>query len=188
MSATSDTERTPRRIGPVQLIAIGFGPDAQFEGRVLEELERLEQAETIRLLDLLFVARDPDGDELIALGYQGESLGGIVGALLGFDFDVDGEEAERSSAGEGVARDEQPFGLSRADVLGLAGTLAPGQAAAFMLFEHVWARELKTAIRDAGGVPLCEGFLTPEAIAAVAPELAAIVAELEALQAAEKEA
>lgn len=172
----------PAAIGPVQLIAIAFGPGAAFEGRVLAELERLEQTETIRLLDLLFVARDADGGELIALGYQGESLGGIVGALLGFDFEGD------ESPEDQVAAESEAFGLGRAEVLALAGTLAPGQAAAFMLFEHVWARELKAAIRDAGGVPLGEGFLTPEAIAAVAPELAAMAAELEALQAAEKEA
>lgn len=167
-------------IGPVQLIAIGFGPDARFEGRVLRELERLEETATIRLLDLLFVARDAEGGDLVALGYQGESLGGIVGALLGFDF-----EGDEAPAGTGEApRDGQPFGLGREEVLALAGALAPGQAAAFMLFEHVWARELKRAIRDAGGVPLGEGFLTPELIEAVAPELVAMATELDALQTA----
>lgn len=173
----SETATTPARIGPVQLIAIGFAPGAKFEGRVLEELERLEQAGAIRLLDLLFVARDAERDDLVALGYQGESLGGIVGALLGFDF----EGAEQAAGGEEVARDGQPFGLDREQLLALAGALEPGQAAAFMLFEHVWARELKAAIRDAGGVPLGEGFLTPELIAAVAPELTAMAAELDAL-------
>lgn len=172
---------TQTQIGPVQLIAIGFGPDAEYEGRVMAELERLEEAGTIRLLDLLFVARDADSDELVALGWQGESLGGIVGALLGFDF----EGAEPLSEEAPPAAPDRPFGLGREDVLALAGALAPGQAAAFMLFEHVWARDLKRAIRDAGGVPLGEGFLTPEAIAAVAPELVAMAAELEALAAEE---
>lgn len=164
------------RIGPVQLVAVAFGPDANFEGRVLEELERLEQAGTIRLLDLLFVARDAEDGDLVALGYQGESLGGIVGALLGFDF----EGVEPSNGA--VATDTEAFGLGEAEVLALASALAPGQAAAFMLFEHVWARALKAAIREAGGVPLGEGFLTPELVAAVAPELAAMAAELDALE------
>jgi hypothetical protein len=30
------------KIGPVQLLAIGFPPDADFEGRIMAELERLE--------------------------------------------------------------------------------------------------------------------------------------------------
>jgi len=169
---------TTTRIGPVQLIAIGFGPDAQFEGRVMEELERLEQARTIRLLDLLFVARDADAGELVALGYQGESLGGIVGALLGFEFDDDLPESTREQV-----QADRPFGLGREEVEALAAQLEPGQAAAFMLFEHVWARDLKAAIRDAGGVPLGEGFLTPEVLALVGVELAAMAAELDALQA-----
>jgi uncharacterized membrane protein len=167
---------TAGRIGPVQLVAVAFGPDANFEGRVLEELELLEQAGTIRLLDLLFVARDAEDGDLVALGYQGESLGGIVGALLGFDF-------EGVEPGDGaVASDTEAFGLGEAEVLALAGALAPGQAAAFMLFEHVWTRALKAAIREAGGVPLGEGFLTPELVATVAPELAAMAAELDALE------
>lgn len=168
---------TTTQIGPVQLVAVGFGPDARFEGRVMEELERLERERTIRLLDLLFVARDAEQGELVALGYQGESLGGIVGALLGFEFEGDDDAAP-----------DQPFGLGHEDALAVAAQLEPGQAAAFMLFEHVWARDLKAAVRDAGGVPLGEGFLTPEAIAGVAVELAAIVAELEALESESEEA
>jgi uncharacterized membrane protein len=163
-------------IGPVQLVAVAFGPEASFEGRVLGELERLEQAGTIRLLDLLFVARDAEDGDLVALGYQGESLGGIVGALLGFDF-------EGVAPGDGaVDADAAAFGLGQVEVLALASALGPGEAAAFMLFEHVWARELKAAIREAGGEPLGEGFLTPELVATVAPELAAMAAELDALE------
>jgi hypothetical protein len=38
--------------------------------------------------------------------------------------------------------------------------LEPGTSAAFMAFEHVWARGLKQAIGDVGGVP-CPGAGTP---------------------------
>jgi len=31
------------KIGPVQLMAIGFDPDARFEGRIMAELSRLER-------------------------------------------------------------------------------------------------------------------------------------------------
>ena len=43
-----------------------------------------------------------------------------------------------------------------------------------LLIEHVWARELKSAIREAGGVPLGDEMLTPETVAAVEPQLAAM--------------
>src|ERR671911_688748 len=104
------------KIGPVQLVAIGFPPDAQFEGRIVDELERLESHETIRILDLLFVGKDAETGDLLALDYQGEEMG---------------------------------------------------------------------AIRDAGGFPLGEGFLTPETLAAVATELLAMSEALEELEAEE---
>ncbi len=51
---------------------------------------------------------------------------------------------------------------------------APASRPACVLIEHVWARDLRRAFRDAGGRMLGEGFLTPETIRAVEPELAAI--------------
>jgi hypothetical protein len=67
----------------------------------------------------------------------------------------------------------------------MAASLDPGSSAGFVLIEHVWARELKRAIRDAGGFPIGEGFLTPETIAAVAAELVAMAEALEELEAEE---
>jgi hypothetical protein len=49
---------------PVSLIAVGFGPEAAFEGRIVAELERLEQGGALRVVDLLFVRRDPDSGAL----------------------------------------------------------------------------------------------------------------------------
>jgi hypothetical protein len=163
-------------IGPVQALVIGFGPEAKFEGRILEELERLEEAGTVRVLDLLFVRRDADTGDLLALDAQREDLGAIAGALLGFDFDADGD-AERPRA-EGQAGDGA-YGLSREDLESVAASLEPGLAAGVLLIEHVWARDLKRAVREAGGVPIAEGFLTPELIAEVAAELLVVSAAIE---------
>ena len=166
-------------IGPVQLLAVGFGPEAKFEGRIMDELSRLEQHETIRILDLLFVQKDAESGDLLALDYQGQELGAIVGALLGFEFEgdlpPDSQEEVESHA----------FGLSHTEIEEIAASLAPGSSAGFLLIEHVWARDLKRALRDAGGFPLGEGFLTPEAIAAVAAELVAMAEALEELEAEE---
>jgi uncharacterized membrane protein len=172
------------KIGPVQLVAIGFPLEAEFEGRIIEELERLERHETIRVLDLLFVSKDAETGDLLALDYQGEELGAIVGALLGFEFEEDGARPGGSAEGaEGHA-----FGLSRSEVQDIAASLEPGSSAGFLLVEHVWARDLKGAIRDAGGFPLGEGFLTPEALAAVAAELVAMSEAIEELEAEEARA
>jgi uncharacterized membrane protein len=167
-----------QKIGPVQLLAIGFDEDARFESRIMDELANLERHETIRILDLLFVGKDAETGDLLALDYQGEELGAIVGALLGFDFE--GEEPSEVSAFEGHA-----FGLSQSEIQGIAASLEPGTSAGFVLIEHVWARDLKRAIRDAGGFPLGEGFLTPETLAEVATDLIAMSEALKELEAEE---
>jgi uncharacterized membrane protein len=165
-------------IGPVQLLAIGFGSDAKFEGRIVDELSKLERHETIRILDLLFVQKDAETGDLLALDYQGEDLGAIVGALLGFEFEGDGST-------EPLEVEGHAFGLSQREIQDIAASLDPGSSAGFLLVEHVWARDLKRAIRDAGGFPIGEGFLTPEAVATVAPELFAMAKALEELEAEE---
>jgi uncharacterized membrane protein len=170
-----------KNIGPVQLLAVGFDPEARFEGRIMDELANLERHETIRILDLLFVGKDAETGDLLALDYQGEELGAIVGALLGFDFE--GEQPSELAEVEGHA-----FGLSQNDVQELAASLHPGDSAGFLLIEHTWARDLKRAIRDAGGFPLGEGFLTPEALSEVATELLAISEAIEELDTEEARA
>jgi len=170
-----------KNIGPIQLLAVGFDPDARFEGRIMDELESLERHETIRILDLLFVGKDAETGDLLALDYQGEDLGAIVGALLGFDFE--GEQPAELSEVEGHA-----FGLSQKEIQGIAASLHPGDSAGFLLIEHVWARDLKLAIRDAGGFPLGEGFLTPEALSEVATELLTMSEAIEELETEEARA
>jgi hypothetical protein len=149
-------------IGPVQLITIGFDPGANFEGRIIDELARLESERTVRVLDVLFIARDPDSDETVTLEHPNAAdLGGIVGELLGMELD--------SGAAGGHS-----FGFTQDDIQQMAAGLGPGEAAGLLLIEHVWARDLKRAFRDAGGRMLGEGFLTPETVRAVEPQLAAM--------------
>jgi hypothetical protein len=153
-------------IGPVQLLNIGFEPGANFEGRIAEELARLESDRTIRVLDLLFIGRDTDSNEIVVLEHQEESMGAIVGALLGLQIDDEQEQ-------------EHSFGFSATEIEQMGAGLDPGGAAGLMLIEHVWARDLKRAVRDAGGRMLSQYFLTPETVAAAEPQLAAMSAALE---------
>ena len=153
-------------IGPVQLLNIAFEPGANFEGRIADELAKLESERTIRVLDLLFIGRDTDSDEIVVLEHQEENMGAIVGALLGLQID-------------GTEEPEHAFGFTQAEIEEMGAGLDPGGAAGLMLIEHVWARDLKRAVRDAGGRMLDQDFLTPETVAAVEPKLAAISAAIE---------
>ena len=43
----------------------------------------------MRVLDVLFIARDPDSDETVTLEHPNAAdLGGIVGALLGIELEA----------------------------------------------------------------------------------------------------
>ena len=76
-------------------------------------------------------------------------------------------------AGTGGGRDTidgpaSAFRLTPDDIREVADALDPGTSAGFIIFEHIWARGLKQAIAETDGVPFAEGFLTPEAVAAIA--------------------
>ncbi|MFG2459851.1 DUF1269 domain-containing protein [Streptomyces sp. NPDC048523] len=155
-------------IGPVQLLTVEFGPDAKFEGRIVEELDILEANGQICVLDMLFVGKGPGG-ALFALDYQAEGMGETVAALLGLPSErIQSAVATYPSLAEGNA-----FGLTPDEIRQTAESLDPGSSAGFILLEHVWAKYLRRAIRDAGGVPVAEGFLTEEALRPVTAELVA---------------
>src|SRR5215208_679794 len=109
-----------QEIGPVQLVSIGFDRDANFEGKVIDELAKLESERTIRTLDVLFIARDPDSEETVVLEHpDAADLGGIVGALLGLEFE--GEAPSPPAAGG--QSDQHAFGFSQAEIQQMAAGL-----------------------------------------------------------------
>ena len=83
--------------------------------------------------------QDATTGDLLALDYQGEELGAIVGALLGFEFEGDGDEQSSDSQ----EAESHAFGLSQQEIEDMAASLVPGSSAGFLLVEHVWARDLK---------------------------------------------
>jgi hypothetical protein len=146
------------RVARTQLLVYGFGPEADFEGRLLGALERLESGGTLRILDTLFLNRDVETGELTAVAVRGDGAGRIVAPLLDFRLDP-------AARGRATRR-----ALREAAVEQLAGTLRPGSAIAAVLVEHVWARALEDAVSRTGGTPLASEFVDATALA---PELLA---------------
>ena len=151
-------------IGPVQLLVIGFN-HPNFHGEIADELERLRESDTIRVIDALAVHKDADGEmEVAHLSNLSEDeaveLGSKVGALIGLG--IEGEEgfakgaeagAEAAADGIEVFSDEQAW-----DVL---EDIPNDSAAALVLIEHHWAVPLRDAIARAGGFRLSDGFISP---------------------------
>jgi uncharacterized membrane protein len=152
-------------IGPVQLIVLGF-PNPDFHGEIIDELERLRQSDTVRVIDALAVYKDPDGElEAMHLSNLSEEeaieLGSVVGALVGLGFD--GEEGAEAGAAAGAAQAAAdgiaPFSDEGAwDVL---ADIPNGSAAALVLLEHHWAVGLRDAVARAGGFRVSDAFISP---------------------------
>jgi DNA-binding NarL/FixJ family response regulator len=167
--------------GPLQVIAVRFGrfgPAGDFEGRVLAEVDRLQGRGVLRLLDVLFVAKDQDGTiQRLVVGDDED-----FGALLARVVPLDGAGLVGPSDSEAVS------GFDPTDAWALAESLHPGTALAFLLVEHGWAQPLFDAIAESGGMLVGEGYLTAETGLVVGAEVAAMeeaAAVIAAAQAAE---
>jgi hypothetical protein len=162
-------------MGPVQVLVVGFDRPS-FSGEVLAEFARLREAGIVRLVDLLFVTRGPDGalDTLEAPAGLEPHLGRVAATLLGRPADeaadpADGSDAAADAAG-GRSDGDRP--QAAGDLPGgdgvawsLAEAIPVGSAAAIALIEHTWAGPLTAALRRAGGSPLEETWLAPTDIA-----------------------
>ena len=148
-------------IGPVQMLIVGFdGPE--FKGEILEELTRLKDADIIRLIDLVVVKKDDEGnietlhtsdlDEDSALEF-----GAVAGALIGLGMAGDeGAEAGAMAGAEAMA-DGQVFDDDQ--VWYAADAIPNGTAAGVALIEHRWAIPLRDAIIRANGIPLVDAWI-----------------------------
>jgi hypothetical protein len=82
--------------GPLQVIAMRVGLGADFEDRVMAEVDRLQGRGVLRLLDLLLVAKNEDGTiQRLAVGDDED-----YGALLTTVFPVDAAGLVRPAAGD----------------------------------------------------------------------------------------
>jgi DNA-binding CsgD family transcriptional regulator len=161
--------------GPLQVIAVSLGPGAGLQGRVLAEVDRLQGRGVLRLLDLLFVAKDEDGVIQRLVAADDDDFGALLSRIVPLD-----------GAGlvEPAADDGSP-GFDPADARALADSLWPGTAVAFLLIEQSWAQPLFDAIAETGGALVGEGFLTSEAGLLVGAEVAAMEQAAEVIAAAQ---
>lgn len=126
-------------IGPVEYILLGF-PGNNFHGEIAPALARLIENGTVRIIDLVFISKDQDGD------------------VLAIEFDQLEELAPFATlAGEvgGLVNEE--------DIEYAADALEAGSSALLIVWEDTWATELYETVRGAQGVML-EGARIPGAL------------------------
>jgi len=155
-------------IGPLQLVLVKFA-DEQRTGGIIEELKAVRKTGVIRLVDMLYVYKNMQGElqakEASDLAEaQKAEYGLILQGLLGM-------RAAHKTAGDvdkiAAAMSLSPgdFGLSSEQVQQMGKDLPNGGSAILILFEHVWAVRLKESLMNAGGQLIAQGLLSPEALA-----------------------
>jgi uncharacterized membrane protein len=132
-------------IGPVEYIVISF-PGSQFNGEVAPALAELVDSGLIRIIDLVFISKDADGN------------------VLSFEYDA----IEAAAAFDAVDGDADGL-FSEDDVADAAALIEPGSSAALLLWEDVWASRFAEAVRDSGGT-IVDGARIPHAIVTAAIE------------------
>ncbi len=138
-------EATPLdQLGPVDFVVVEFPAGASnFTGEMAKELLALVDAGTIRLIDILILAKNDDGSvDAMELSDVPE-LGDLAA--------VEAELAEL---------------LAEEDVAHLAAAMDPGSVAGVIVYENLWAAPFAAAARRSGGQLIANGRIPIQAIIA----------------------
>jgi uncharacterized membrane protein len=155
--------------GPVQILVVGFG-DAEFKGTIRAELEKLREHDIVRLIDLIVVRKDDEGNierlqQSDLSQEEAMEFGAIVGALIGVG--ADGEDGASAGAVLGAAAMEDGHVFDEKEMWYVDDAIPPGTAAAIALLDHRWAIPLRDAIREMGGFHLADAWVHPADLIAI---------------------
>jgi hypothetical protein len=130
-------------MGPIDYLLVEW-PGRQPNGEVAPHLVDLVDRGLIRILDLLFIAKDEEGN-VATLNIA--DVGGEVAELAIFE-----------GASSGL--------LGGDDVEQAGGVLEPGTSAALLVFENSWAAPFASAVRRSGGELVASGRIPAEDVLA----------------------
>ncbi len=138
-------------LGPLEYLVVGFA-GGEVDGSVADEIARVVESGTIRLVDVVFIYKDEAGDAAV--------------------IELDNSDDPRFA---GFARLlEGRMGLfTQEDVESLADSLPSGTAGLAVLFEHRWAERIKEAMAAKNGFLVSRTVVPPELLEAVTAELEA---------------
>ena len=161
MSTAEDMLERAAEFGPIQIWTFAFDGN-RFSGEILPELDRLKDADVIRLIDLLVVRKDAAGRVATVTASdldweEATSFGAVIGGLIGLG--VDGEEGAKIGAMAGALELADGHILSDRTRDELVEVIPPNTTSAIALVEHVWAKPLKAAIVRAGGMEIDNDWL-----------------------------
>jgi hypothetical protein len=136
-------------MGPVEYCVFGF-PGNKFRGEIIPALTELVDNGTIRILDLLFILKDEQGNvEGFELQDWPDEIAGIM--------EITGETSSL---------------LGDDDLEQAAESLPVNSSGALLVWENVWAERFAQAIRSADGELLANERIPAEVVDAALADLA----------------
>jgi hypothetical protein len=132
------------QLGPVDYVVVEFpARQSSFTGEMVDELIKLVDAGTIRVIDVLILTKNEDGS------VDATELSDVpqLGALQ----QIEAELAEL---------------LAADDVEHLAAAMDPGSTAGVLIWENLWAAGFASAARRSGGQLIADGRIPIQAIIA----------------------
>lgn len=137
-------------LGPIDYVAVGFNGN-NFDGSILSELAKAVDSGVIRLVDLIFVMKDGEGNVAAA------------------ELPDQHEDIKEAVDGLGVTND-MPL-LTEEDVKKIGAKMENNTSAGLLVIEQLWAKGLKKALLDANGELIAEGRIHADVVTAAVKEL-----------------
>ena len=133
-------------LGPVDYVVVEFpAAQANFSGEMAAELTALVSSGAVRVLDLLFLKKNPDGS---VEGFESHDFGdGDLGELRALETEL-------------------AMLLAEEDVESIGAALEPESVAAVLVWENLWAAPFGAAVRRSGGQLVAGGRIPIQALAA----------------------
>ena len=136
--------------GPIDYVAVGFKGN-NFDGSILAELAKAVDSGVIRVIDLLLIIKDEDGNVAAA--------------------EIDDQDEDIKKAAKAIGLDGDMPLLTEEDVNKFGEKMEKNTSAGLLIIEQLWAKGLKKALLDAGGVLLADGRIRSDVAEAAAEEL-----------------
>ena len=144
MTEATLTDAYLDELGPVDYIVVEFPAGASnFTGDMARELVKLSDSGTIRVIDILILTKDADGNVSAAELSEVDELGPLQ--------QIEAQLAEL---------------LAEDDVVHLAAAMEPGSTAGVVIWENLWAAPFAAAARHSGGQLIANGRIPIQAIIA----------------------
>jgi hypothetical protein len=146
-------------LGPIDFIALEF-PGNRFKGEILPDLFEVADKEIIRILDLVTITKDQDGQVTVRELRE-----------------LDPAHMEMFNPLKAEANPPDTIGMiTESDIDMIAEKLADNSTAGILLIENLWAKKTKQAMMDANGRLIMFERIPHEVVEEALADIAALAA------------